>query len=537
VEEGGARVGYPRRLSAAVTVRNVLFVMCDQLRADYLSAYGGVLQTPNIDRLAARGTLFTRCYVQGPVCGPSRMSAYTGRYVRSHGATWNFVPLAAGETTMGDWLRAAGLRVAVAGKTHAAADLGGIRRLGADPASGPGRLVAEAGFEPYARHDGIVAPRKPHAGSDAYNAHLASRGYPGRNPWHDYANSGNGPDGAIASGWSLRNARLPARIDPADSETAWTTDRAIDFVREQGARPWCLHLSYIKPHWPYIAPAPYHAMFGPEDSPAPVRDRREREAAHPVYRAFQAHPEGLAFSRDEVRRNVVPTYMGLIREIDDHLGRLLACLDAEGRARDTMIVFTSDHGDYLGDHWLGEKEMFFEQSVRVPLIVVDPSPDAVRGATCDALVETIDLLPTFLEALGRPVPYHVLEGRSLFCVLRGGRPPARDAAYSELDYGFYGARRALGIPPARARAVMVRTVEWKLVHYDGFRPQLFDLRHDPLELQDRGDDPGTVRTRDELYGSLLDWTLARKNRITMSDGEVLARGDRSQAGGVVIGSW
>jgi arylsulfatase A-like enzyme len=84
---------------------------------------------------------------------------------------------------------------------------------------------------------------------------------------------------------------------------------------------------------------------------------------------------------------------------------------------------------------------------------------------------------------------------------------------------------------------MVRTVKWKLVHYDGFRPQLFDLRDDPLELRDRGDDPGTARARDELYGLLLDWTLARKNRITMSDGEVLARGDRSEAGGVVIGSW
>src|SRR6195952_2405871 len=100
-------------------IRNVLFLMCDQLRADYLSCYGAARpQTPNIDRLAARGTRFTRAYVQSPVCGPSRMSFYTGRYVFSHGATWNFVPLPVGERTIGDYLRPLGLRVAVVGKTH-----------------------------------------------------------------------------------------------------------------------------------------------------------------------------------------------------------------------------------------------------------------------------------------------------------------------------------------------------------------------------------------------------------------------------------
>lgn len=521
-----------------MAVRNILFVMCDQLRADYLSAYGHPrLATPNIDRLAAAGTRFTRCYVQGPVCGPSRMSTYTGRYVRSHGATWNFVPLPAGERTLGDHLRAAGLRVAVAGKTHAAADTEGMRRLGLDPASDRTQLVAEAGFEPYARHDGIVVPEKPHPGSDEYNAYLKSKGYAGRNPWHDYANSGVGHEGAGASGWHLRNAHLAARIDEADSETAWTTARAMDFIREQGDRPWCLHVSYIKPHWPYIAPEPYHAMFGPEDCVAPVREESEREHAHPVYRAFQGHPEGLSFSRDEVRRNVVPTYMGLVKQIDDHVGRLLACLEAQGCMGDTMIVFTSDHGDYLGDHWLGEKEMFFEQSVRVPLIIVDPSDQAVRGAVSDALVETIDLVPTFLDALGRAVPDHLLEGRSLLGSLHGAAAPERDAVFSELDYSSYGARRTLGIQPGQARAVMVRTQEWKLVHYDGFPAQLFDLRNDPREFEDRGTDPGTARIRDELHGLLLNWSLGRKNRITMSDADVLARGDRAEAGGVIIGRW
>jgi len=519
-------------------VRNILFVMCDQLRADYLSTYGHPhLKTPHIDRLAALGTKFTRCYVQGPVCGPSRMSSYTGRYVMSHGATWNFVPLSAGERTLGDYLRAAGLRTAVAGKTHAAADIEGIKRLGLSHEEGAGRLIAEAGFEPYARDDGVVPNSKLETRSGPYNAFLKAKGYAGRNPWNDFANSGLGADGEIASGWYMRNARLPARVSEADSETAWTTDRALDFIREQGERPWCLHLSYIKPHWPYIVPAPYHSLFGPEDCIAPVRVERERDDGHPVYRAFRSHPESLAFSRDEVRRNVVPTYMGLVKQIDDHVGRLLAFLEQLGRMKDTMIVFTSDHGDFLGDHWLGDKELFFEPCVRVPLIVVDPSPEAARGATSDALIESIDLVPTFLDALGKPVPDHILEGRSFLAVLRGGRAPPRDAVFSELDYAFYGARRELGIGPRDARAVMARTTEWKLVHYDGFPPQFYDLKKDPLELEDRGTDPGAEPMRKELYALLFDWMRQRRNRITMADTEVLQRGDRAELGGVIIGQW
>jgi arylsulfatase A-like enzyme len=519
-------------------VRNILFIMCDQLRADYLSAYGHPrLQTPNIDRLAVLGTRFTRCYVQGPVCGPSRMSTYTGRYVMSHGATWNFVPLSAGQRTLGDHLRTAGLRAAVVGKTHAAADIEGIERLGLSPDEGAGRLLAEAGFEPYARDDGVVPTEKLGKRSGPYNAYLKSKDYAGQNPWHDFANSGLGPDGKIASGWHMRNARLPTRVSEADSETAWTTDRALDFIREQGERHWCLHVSYIKPHWPYIAPTPYHSLFGPEDCIAPIRAEHERDDAHPVYGAFRGHAEGLAFSRDEVRRNVVPTYMGLVKQIDDHIGRLLAFLEDAGRMTDTLIVFTSDHGDFLGDHWLGEKELFFEPCVRVPLIVYDPSPEAVRGATSDALVESIDLIPTFLEALGRPVPDHVLEGQSFLAALHGGSAPARDAVFSELDYAFYGARRKLGIAPREARAVMVRTSDWKLVHYDGFPPQLYDLAIDPLELEDRGSDPGAAAMRKELYDLLFTWMRQRRNRVTMSDTEVLERGDRRELGGVIIGEW
>lgn len=144
----------PRR--DAHPIRHVLFIMCDQLRADYLSCYGHPrLHTPHIDGLAERGVRFERAYVQGAVCGASRMSTYTGRYVSSHGAMWNFVPLSVGQKTLGEHVRPHGIRCALVGKTHVEADQEGARRLGMDVSQGAGLLAMEGGFEPYARDDGI----------------------------------------------------------------------------------------------------------------------------------------------------------------------------------------------------------------------------------------------------------------------------------------------------------------------------------------------------------------------------------------------
>ena len=136
--------------------KNILFIMCDQLRFDYLGCYGHPrLQTPNIDALAARGVRFTRAYVQSPICGPSRMSFYTGRYMRSHGSNWNGFPLRVGEPTLGDHLNEIGVRNVLVGKTHMAADSEGMARLGIDPASVTGVHLAQCGFEPFERDDGL----------------------------------------------------------------------------------------------------------------------------------------------------------------------------------------------------------------------------------------------------------------------------------------------------------------------------------------------------------------------------------------------
>lgn len=524
-------------------VKNILFIMADQLRWDHLGCYGHPhLDTPNIDRLAAKGVRFDRAYVQSPVCGPSRASCYTGRTVFSHGATWNRVPLPIGEYTIGDYLRPLGVQTAVVGKTHMIPDKEGMARLGVNDTTEIGIKISQPGFDPYERDDGLhphgVLAKK--GGKLAYNDWLRSKGYDGDNPWNDWANSAEGPDGELLSGWHLKNSNLPARVKEEHSETAYMTMRAKEFIDEMGDTPWLCHLSFIKPHWPYMAPAPYHDMYGPETFTPIQRSEGERDDPNPVFKAFMGMEVSETFSMQGARETVMPAYMGLIKQIDDHLGKLFAWLEETGKDKDTMIVFTSDHGDYMGDHWMGEKELFHEVSVRVPLIVYDPrsEADATRGTSTDALVETIDLVPTFLEATGAPEANHRLEGRSLMPLLHGGEPDDwRDAVFSEIDYAFYAARETLGVGASDARGYMLRTADWKYVHFKGFPPQMFDLVNDPEEFNDLGRDPDYANQRQLMHCRLLERLLERKNRVTMTDAGVDALRRDEDDTGILIGKW
>ena len=502
---------------------NILFVMYDQLRFDYLSCAGHpTLQTPNFDRVAARGVRFTNAYVQSPICGSSRMSFYTGRYASSHGAQRNGFPLRVGEVTLGDHLRKIGMDCYLIGKTHMVVDAEGMERLGLAPDTVIGARQSECGFDAVVRDDGLWA-QGPDGFYDQkrspYNEYLRSKGYETENPWADFANAGV-EDGEIASGWFFKNADKPANIREEDSETPWLTDRALDFLKTAKG-PWCAHVSYIKPHWPYIVPAPYHDMFGPDDVPPALRDAVEQDDPHPVYAAFMGNKIGQAFSRDEVRDKVIPAYMGLIKQCDDQLGRILDHLEETGQMDDTMIVLTSDHGDYLGDHWLGEKDLFHQQSVKIPMIVYDPrtTADATRGTTCDALVEAIDLAATFVEAAGGEVPGHIIEGRSLMPWLHGDTPETwRDVVISEYDYSATGMRDMVGVSNRDARLFMVFDGRWKMMHAEGgFRPMLFDLETDPSEFHDLGADPAYQDQIDRLYGHLHAWALRLSQRVTRSD--------------------
>ncbi|MEP3116160.1 sulfatase-like hydrolase/transferase [Nisaea sp.] len=521
---------------------NVLWIMADQLRFDYLSCYGHPhLHTPHIDALAERGVRFSNAYVQSPVCGPSRMSAYTGRYVRSHGSTWNGMPLRVGEPTLGDHLREAGARAVLVGKTHMVADAEGMAWLGIDPASEIGVRVSECGFEPFERDDGLH-PDSPRQKWSDYDDYLVAHGYASDNPWEDFANSGKDASGELLSAWLLKNSRMPANVPEEHSETAYMTNRAMAFMEEAASdgRPWVCHLSYIKPHWPYIVPAPYHDMFDERHIVDPIRSEAERDTDHPLVRAYHEARVCKSFSRDHVREHVIPAYMGLIKQLDDNLGRLFAWMNETGLSENTIIAFTSDHGDYMGDHWMGDKDFYHEMAVKVPLIIADPRPagNASRGTVSDALVEMIDLAPTFMTAVGCAPKPHVIEGRDLTPILHGHDGFSRHYVISEHDYHWSDMARTLEQPQEDARTTMIFDGRWKYIRCEGFRPVLFDLETDPHELVDLGASelPEHVEVRERSAAALLEWATRHHTRITAKP-ELLVRQGKTSESGILIGFW
>lgn len=515
---------------------NVLFIMADQLRWDHLGCAGHpYLKTPNLDALAKRGVRFANAFVNSGVCGPSRMSYYTGRYPISHGATWNRVPLSVGEVTLGEMLQGAGRRLALAGKTHVMPDRLGLARLQLEGGSELATLLERGGFEEIDRYDGHHAP----GDESGYPAFLRTHGYGGADPWSDYVISGVDAQGQVQSGWFMRHVHLPARVREEHSETAYMTDQAIAFVDRMGGQPWVLHLSYVKPHWPYMAPAPYHAMYTPDQCLPVVRSEAELQGQHPVLAAYRQQEECISFQRDDCIRTVRPAYQGLITQLDHHLGRLFEHLDRRGRLDDTLIVFTADHGDFLGDHWLGEKELFYDTVQKVPFILVDPRPqaDATRGTVDERFVEGVDVVPTILDTLGVAAPTHRLEGASLLPLLRGERPAWRDATYSELDYAYRQARLTLGKHVHQCRAFSLRTERWRYVYWLDEPEQLFDLQADPDEFQDLGRDATTEAVRAQCRERLLDFLARRRHRTTVTDSMVEHGTNRYKQAGVFFGQW
>jgi len=522
--------------------RNVLFIMADQLRWDYLSCYGHPhLKTPNIDWLASKGVKFNNAYVQSPFCGPSRMSTYTGRYCRSHGSTWNGFPLKVGERTIGDHLREENVRAVIVGKTHMKPDTEGMKWLGIEENSTIGIHLSECGFEPFERDDGLH-PKSPYDPNPPYNDFLRGKGYNVENPWDDHANSGLNADGERLSGWLLKNSDLPADIEEQLSETPYMTQRAIDFMKHAGDQPWLCHLSYIKPHWPYIVPAPYHNMYTKEHILPAVRSEQEKETNHPVYGAYLKSRICQTFARDDVRERVIPAYMGLIKQIDDQLGVLFNWMKEAKLFDNTMIVFTSDHGDYLGDHWMGEKDLFHDQSVKVPLIIYDPRKEAKnsQGRESNHLVECIDLAPTFLDFFNIKEKPHILEGRGLKEILHSNEDPSdwREYAISEYDYSTRQARHIIGNKPDEAQLFMIRDSRWKYIFAEGFRPMLFDLENDPKELHDLGESEQEIhlKAKKRLYDALFEWARKHHSRTTVTNEEIEKRTGKEPPG-VIIGVW
>ncbi|MEE8387419.1 MAG: alkaline phosphatase family protein [Acidiferrobacterales bacterium] len=498
------------------TPMNVLFITADQWRGDCLSSVGHpCLQTPNLDRLAADGVLFRQHFAQATPCGPSRASIYTGTYLQNHRSVINGTPLDARHTNVALEARKAGYDPVLFGYTDVSADP--RHRRADDPAlrSYGGVL---SGMTPVVLGDANALP---------WLADLKAKGYTLSEEFLGVFK----PRDVDAKDGHRGLTFAPAQYTVEDSYTAFLTDEVIKYLSVREEKPWFVHLSYLTPHPPFVAPEPYHDMYDPADVPRPVRAATvEAEASqHPYLDYYLHHQRGWGLRYDHDSKNNLnlddkdvlqarATYYGMMSEVDAHIGRLIAYLKEKGAYENTLVVFTSDHGEQLGDHWQFSKFAYFDQSFHVPLIVRDPRAGAKcgRGLRVDAFTESVDIMPTILECLGVDIP-NQCDGEPLtpFC---HGETPAnwRKEVHWGFDFRNFNdsdGNTIFGLKPDQCSVNVIRDRRYKYVHFTALPPLLFDLEQDPDELHNLVDQPEYQGLVLEYAQKMLSWRMNHDERV------------------------
>lgn len=506
---------------------NVLVFVTDQQRYDHTGYAGNpLLRTPNIDRIARDGVQFARHYVNNPLCQPARATLFTGLTPRGHGVRTNGIPLDSAIPTMTGALLDAGYRTHASGKLHFQ---NYFPPRGANVDTTAQRVDPRTDLE---RRDLWQARRVTKLPSPYYGLESTDfLGFHGDGTFGEYLQwlEQNSPDAV-----SLLSRGRP-RIPPTGADqswksalpselhyTTWTADRAIGFLEDQdrSGRPFFLWCSFSDPHHPYCPPAPYDDLYDPASVPMPMRRVGELDDLAPFFRQIyetdlqvSGRAEATSISDEHLREIIAHTY-GMIGLIDDNVGRVLNTLSAQGLSKETIVIFMSDHGDMLGDHWLLNKGPFhFEGLLRVPFVWSWPG-HFVPGQRTTALSSHLDFAPTVLDLCGVPIPegrtptereapamLPPWPGRSLAGMLTGSGASVREVALIENDEDYLG---------LRLRTLV--TERWKITTYAG-QPfgELFDLVNDPGEMRNRWDDPAYLAVRDELRQRLLDEIVSTDN--------------------------
>ncbi len=505
---------------------NFLFIITDQQRADNLGCYGSKIgKTPHIDALAAEGCLFDRFHVASPICMPNRATLMTGRMPTAHQCRGNGVPLPLNTTTIADLLRAAGYRTALVGKCHLQNMMGEAtlqRREAVDPAStAPPPELAESrkapeGDGPYDQewltrwvedpeHDLTL----PYYGfehvelcikhGDEVHGHYG-RWLEAQHPGSDALRGGANalPGGSPVAPYAWRT-RVPEELYP----TTYVEQRTIawleDYVAGGDSAPFFLKCSFPDPHHPFTPPGRYWDMFDPTDMPLPETFGGKESPALPHLTHLRAQRDsgkrnlGLGFcvpiDAPECRQATALTH-GMNVMIDDAVGRIVNRLTALGLAENTVVVYTSDHGEYLGEHELLTKcPIHYRGLIQVPFIWKDPQGPA-KGRRSDALTGSIDFAPTVLERAGL-APYYGMQGKPLGDLMAGRTDRVRDRLLIEDEnqrilLGFDGHPRARTLVTERYRLTIYDRVSWG---------ELYDLEEDPLEMHNLWDDASALSVK------------------------------------------
>lgn len=490
---------------------NILCFVTDQQRADHLGCYGNAdIQTPNIDRLAREGVTFTESYVANPVCMPNRASMFTGRYPKAHGCRENGITLSPAEVVLPEVLRRSGYQTASIGKIHLA----------------PFGITKDKAAEDYERYE-----------SKEYWEHHKSLPVPYYGLEHVYLADGHGPyvfghykhqldedhpgmyeklrkDRALSSPTGARQSWKAAIPEELHYNTV-VAEKTIEFLKARDAeRPFFVWCSFPDPHHPYSPPRPYCDQYDPREIEfSPARREGELDDLPPYFRRCYEGDLGTGGLRGDLRgvtdehyREIVAHTYGMISMVDHNIGRVVKTLEELSLLENTIMVFFSDHGDLMGDHWLINKgPFFFRGLLRIPTIWRLPGGISAGKAT-SALVSTVDLCPTLLDLVEVPIPEGV-QGRSYNGVLAGEQKEVREWACVEYDEAYL---------PDRLR--QIRSRDWALTYYaHNDYGLLYDLRRDPDELHNLWDHPDCRQTKGDLLAELLressqadDWLPRKK---------------------------
>ena len=532
---------------------NVLFIITDQQRADHNGFAGNdVVRTPNIDALAARGMVFDNAWVANPVCMPNRSTILTGRMPSVHGVVFNDRSLEPGANTHVRQFRAAGYRTALIGKSHLQHGMSRNAVTPSDLAGGPVDEYWPKGWDTLEDPDRYLdgAPEFPDSFYGFSQVELAID--------HGARVSGHHLLWALDRGGRREDlfvpltAESPARrrsdiwwqvyeppYDPELHSSSFVADRTIAFIEDSvsAGEPWLAWASFPDPHHPMSPPGEWFDRHRPEDMAVPVSVDDPLDGApsylqslsqiHPRDQRHWVAPCGVAGDHAMLREAIAATY-GMIELIDDRVGRIMAALDRLGQIDNTIVVFTSDHGDMMGDHSLMLKGyMHYRGTLAVPMVIVDPRQEPGRT---DSLAGSIDLGPTLMELAG-VTPFEGMSGHSLVPTLDNPAASVRDHVLIEDD--FPGATVRESLLPAKTRTLV--TAEGRLTRHSTGEEQLFDTVADPDEMAPLGrSDPAR---RAEMYERLAEAMmeaddLARGMPMTV-DGAVRAP-SRASSGGL---SW
>lgn len=513
---------------------NFLFIITDQHRADHLGCFGNrIVQTPHIDRIAGTGTRWDRFYVANPICMPNRASIMTGRMSSLHGARHNGIPLSRDHTTFVELLRDAGYRTGLIGKSHLQGFTGlpATNQYRPDPslrtprpelrdAHKRNRHSSDYDLEVISQWDRPLAERMDgdfygfeHAEIAADHGDAASGDYllwaRTQDPGFDRL---VGPENAMADNRISAPQAWRTAVPEELYSTSWIAERTQNWLSDRAKEdaPFFLQMSFPDPHHPFTPPGRYWDMYDPHDIPLPASFGKGD--LPPIHAMRQAMIDGtdprdnqnpFTVTEDEARELTALTY-GSITMIDDAIGRVLAQLEASGLADNTVVIFTTDHGDYMGDHGLMLKLLLHYQGViRVPFIWNDPTrprADAVESG----LGSSIDISATILARAGVQ-PFNGLQGRDLLST----KAPEAIIVEEDSQRAMTGFDR-----PQRIRTIVTDQYRMSLREGEDWQ-ELYDLRADPLELDNRYGDPTVADTQHSLTDLMLRRMISLQDRAPL----------------------